>query len=463
MKVVIALFFVLFPLFFLAQIDSSNTVIVGQTFFTGNEKTKPFVLSRELTYNSGDTLSKSDFNQKVLRSKENIFNTSLFNKVTYKTVTSDSGLTTVIFDVQERWYVWPYPILENGDRNLNTWWQTKDFSRLTYGVYLNWYNFRGRNETFQVLAKVGFENQFSIGYKIPNLNKAKTLGLAVAAGYTQYREVNYSSEANKRVFYKSPNGPGREIIFGRMDLSYRKSLNARHSLGVGYYNMVVDSVVLDLAADYFKNNKAATQFLSLSYYGKYDTRDYIEYPLKGYKVELSVSEYGLGILQNENLNVLTAIGGVFAHVPIHGRWYAASSAVAKLTFFDDPPYSIQQGLGYKNSIRGYELYVMDAQNYGIVKTNLKFALVKKKEVYLKWLKVEKFNKPYFSMFLNGYFDFGYADDQLYASVNHLSNRWAYGYGLGLDITGFYDFVMRLEYSFNRENESGFFLHFKKAI
>jgi outer membrane protein assembly factor BamA len=464
MRVVfIFIFFCTGSLFLTAQVDSSRTYVIGQSFFTGNEKTKEFVLDRELTYQIGDTISLSKLNQKVLRTEENLFNTSLFNKVSSNISITDSGTVNIDYELEERWYVWPYPILENGDRNFNTWWQTKDFSRLTYGVFLNWFNFRGRNETLLFMFKVGFENQFSIGYRIPNLNKKKTWGIYMAAGYSEYREVNYTSVGNKRIFYKSLDGPGRQVVFGRMDLTYRRSLNSRHTIGLNYNQIRVDSNVQDLSTDYLKGNKAQTDFFTLRYYGKYDTRDYIEYPLKGYKVELYVYKYGLGLLQNEGLNLLTTTLGVYWHKPIKGRWYFANSVVGKMSFFDDPPYSLQQGLGYKNAIRGYELYVMDAQNYGVVKTNLKFALIKKKEFSLNWFPIDKFSKPYFSMYLNAYFDFGYADDTLYAQENLLSNKWAYGYGLGLDITGFYDFIMRLEYSFNREKESGFFLHFKKAI
>ena len=447
----------------MAQIDSSKTVIVGNTAFIGKDKTKEFVLLRELTYRTGDTLLISDLQQKVIRSRENIFNTSLFNKAEFEIKVSENNIATVEFTLEERWYVWPFPILENGDRNFNTWWETKDFDRLTYGIFLNWYNFRGRNETFQVMTKVGFENQFSLGYNIPNLNKKKTLGLYMATGYAEYKEVNYTSKENKRVFYKSTDGPGRQVVFGKLNLTYRKGLNSRHRVGLVYNQIRVDSVITDLTDDYLKNNQGCTDFFTLSYYGKYDTRDYIDYPLKGYKVELYVNKYGLGVFDNEGLNVLTTEGGVYWHVPLGGRWYFANSVMGKASFGDNTPYSIQKGLGYANFVRGYELYVMDAEKYGVTKANIKFNVLKKKEMYLSWLPLDKFNKPYFAMYLNTFFDIGYAHDEFYASENSLSNKWAYGYGVGLDITAFYDFVMRLEYSFNRENESGFFLHFKKSI
>ncbi|MGB0391144.1 MAG: POTRA domain-containing protein [Salibacteraceae bacterium] len=447
-----------------AQIENLNDlVVVGETFFIGNEKTKKFVLERELAYQVGDTLSKDDFHNKVVRSRENIFNTSLFNKTTFEVSFDSNGLANVTFILEERWYVWPYPILENGDRNFNTWWETKDFNRLSYGIFLNWYNFRGRNETFQVMTKIGFENQFSIGYDIPNLNKKKTLGLYVSGGVAGYREVNYTSDLNKREFYKSEDGPGRQVNFAKVQITYRKGLNFRHRVGLMYTYLKVDSAITHLANDYLKNNQTKSEYFTLSYYGKFDTRDYMDYPLKGYKIETYINQYGLGILDNEQLNVLTTTLGVYWHLPLGGRWNFANSVVGKTTFFDSTPYSIQQGLGYTNYVRGYELYVMDAEKYMVTKANLKFNILKKKQMHLTWLPMEKFNKPYFAMYINAFVDVGFAEDKLYGERNLLSNKWAYGYGLGLDITAFYDFVMRIEYAFNRENQSGVYLHFKKSI
>lgn len=443
-------------------VDSAQQVVVTAVTFQGNEKTKTAILKRELTFNVGDTLTLSTLTDLVIRSNENIFNTSLFNKVSH-VVNVHQQEAVVAFSVEERWYFWPYPILENADRNFNTWWQTKDFNRLNYGVNLNWNNFRGRNETLAILLKVGFEDQISLGYTIPNLNRKKTLGLSVAGGYAEYTEVNYKSENNKRVFYKSPDGPARRISFARAALTYRRGLNSRHQIKLNYTLDQVDGQLLDVADDFFKQNDTVQEYFSLHYYGKYDTRDYMDYPLKGYKVEWFVNQYGLGVFENHHLNLTTGIIGFNWHLPLSKRWYVASAITAKTTFGDLPPYSLQQGLGYTYYVRGYELNVMDAQKYGLFRSNLKYQLLNKKEYHIKWLKAEKFNKPYFSIYANLFADFGYADDQLYADVNPLSNTWIMGYGVGVDVVAYYDFVMRLEYSLNIDGQKGFYLHFKKSI
>lgn len=443
--------------------DSTEWVTVVAVNYEGNKKTKELVLNRELTFFVGDSIQKVDLDSKLNRSNENIFNTSLFNKVSHQVVWNNSSEIEVNFTLEERWYIWPYPILENADRNFNTWWQTKDFNRLNYGVNLTMNNFRGRNETLAILVKVGFEDQLSIGYTIPNLNKKKTLGLSVATGYAEYTEVNYTSENNKRVFYKSESGPARNIAFARAALTYRKSLNSRHQLKLNYTRDEISSRVLEVSTDFFKNNDTISEYFSLHYYGKYDTRDYMDYPLRGYKVEWFVNQFGLGAFDNHNLNMTTVIGGYNWHRPLADRWNFAAAVVAKTTFGDTPPYALQQGLGYTYYVRGYELYVMDAQSYGTLRSNLKYRLINRKDFTIQWLKAETFNKPYFTVYMNLFADVGYANDDLYALQNPLSNKWLMGYGLGLDVVAYYDFVMRLEYAFNTERQQGFYLHFKKSI
>jgi hemolysin activation/secretion protein len=42
---------------------------------------------------------------------------------------------------------------------------------------------------------------------------------------------------------------------------------------------------------------------------------------------------------------------------------------------------------------------------------------------------------------------------------NLANQYLFGYGVGVDVTSYYDFNFRLEYAFNDRSESDLFLHF----
>ena len=79
----------------------------------------------------------------------------------------------VLVSVVERWYIYPVPILEIAQTNFNTWWETKEFRWLNYGLYLSHNNFRGRNENLKVTIRFGYTKKFSASYSIPNVNQNK--------------------------------------------------------------------------------------------------------------------------------------------------------------------------------------------------------------------------------------------------------------------------------------------------
>jgi hypothetical protein len=59
-------------------------------------------------------------------------------------------------------------------------------------------------------------------------------------------------------------------------------------------------------------------------------------------------------------------------------------------------------------------------------------------------------------------DFGYAHNPVNPE-NSLTNRMLYTAGGGIDIVSFYDFVLRVDYSFNQLGQNGLFLHIKSDL
>jgi len=97
------------------------------------------------------------------------------------------------------------------------------------------------------------------------------------------------------------------------------------------------------------------------------------------------------------------------------------------------------------------------------KSNIKLELIEKKNSLLKKIKNQKFNTFYYALYLNFFADLGYVDNQFSAQANSFSNQWLYSSGIGLDLSTYYDSVFRLEFSINKQKESGFFLHFTQPI
>ena len=432
----------------------------------GNAKTKDYIILRELTFQQGDSIATHRKLFEFARSQKNIFNTRLFNFVEVFTPNPSSDSSIVVYiKVQERWYLWPKPLLENADRNFNTWWQNKDFSRLSYGMFIRKFNVRGRNETLQLNFQWGFERHLSATYSMPFIDRKKKNGLNIRAGYSTFREVNYASEDNKRLFISSTQGdPLQQLFYAGADYVRRGGLYFRHTTGITYHSVQAkDSLRLN-SDEFLLNNNNSMEYLSFNYNFRFDKRNNIVYPLTGQLIDLNMRYRNGGMFNTSTSFELLEVSAVInQHSQFAERWYAGGSIRAKTTLEGIPPYFVQQGFGYDTFIRGYELYVMDAQDFIALKSHLKWALVPKRKMDLPVLKNDKFKKFFYAFYLNLNLDVGYSNDELYADLNPLSNQWLMGYGVGLDFVSYYDIVVRAEYSRNLEDEGGFFLHFKKAF
>ncbi|HPD53277.1 MAG TPA: POTRA domain-containing protein, partial [Bacteroidia bacterium] len=116
---------------FSAFADEPGLVVLDVTLI-GNRHTRDHILLRELTFAKGDTLPTGELEKIFKRSEDNLFNTSLFNSTKITWLRDGDGIRVFVI-VTERWYIFPVPIIEVAERNLNTWWKTKDYSRLIYG------------------------------------------------------------------------------------------------------------------------------------------------------------------------------------------------------------------------------------------------------------------------------------------------------------------------------------------
>lgn len=455
----------LFVLFFFIQLVSfsqeNEFLTVSTISISGNKTTKEYIILRELTIDKGDTVHLSSIDKHLERSKENIFNTRLFNFVTVTKKVHDK-FVDIDISVKERWYIWPFPILENADRNFNNWWREKDLSRLSYGLHLDWNNFRGRNEKLIFKAKRGFEQAFILAYAIPYIDRKKRFGFSFISNYTTNKEVNYGSFDNKRLFVKSNDKELRESYSLSGIITFRRRLDRTHRFSLNYNTVTVSDTLRKVSDQYLFENRASCQYFGLGYTFRWDRRDNISYPLKGRLFLVHAFKTGLGLTEDK-VNLLTARILFKNHLKFNDRFFFAHAIIGKLNLLEKPPYFHQRGLGYTDFLRGYELNIMDAQQYGLLKQNFKVALLKPRVKKLKFLKIEKFNTIPYAIYMNIFSDFGYTEDLIQKTKNSLSNKFIMGYGVGIDYVTYYDIVIRTEYSINIENESGFFLHFKKSI
>ncbi len=446
-----------------AQTDSSKIILkVNDLLIIGNTITKQSIILRELTFQKGDTIDSVNLAKILQRSKENVYNTSLFNSVEINYYHTNGNDINIVILLKERWYWWPIPIFEIHERNFNEWWLTKNFDRVVYGGYLVWNNFRGRNETLSLSLRDGYYHRYDLNYTIPYINKQQKVGLGFGAGYTNNHEIIYNVIDNKQAYYKNFNIKALEEYSAEARVTKRDGIYNTHTLFLDYkFDRISDSVV-SLNHDYFLNGKTSQQYFSIAYQFEQDYRDIKIYPLKGYYYTFMVQQLGF---VEKGLNITYLKGAVRKYWKLSEPFYFECGLNGRLSStYTNQPFFLQSSLGYGNDyVRGYEYYVVNGQSFGLARAELKWQLFSPKVFYLPFIPAEKFNSIPVALYLTAFGDAGYAKDKFYGAGNPLANDWLLGSGVGLDLVTYYNVVWRFEYSVNRMKETGFFLHFTAPL
>lgn len=443
-------------------------VVIGRIELINNKVTKKNIILRELTFRSGDTLLRTDFAKSVAQSRNNLLNTALFNFVEVDTVFSSTAVTVVdiSFRFVERWYLWPIPVVAIADRNFNEWWETKDLSRINYGMYLNHRNFRGRRELLQALAVTGYNQSFAINYLKPNINRSQTVGLGLSAMYRRSHEITYETLNDKLSYIDDASTFMLKMFESSALFYYRPQIHQSHSIWLKYSTYSFSDTIYALNPDFFISRNTAPFFMSLIYEFRSDHRNLKYYPTTGYYFDLRISKHGLGFLQNSKMNVFDISTNYKRYIELNPRCYLLTGATVLLSLADRQPYFMSTSLGYYYSfIRGYEYYVIDGRHTGLGKVNLKYQLLRPTNIHLRFIPTEKFSRLHLALYLGLHSDFGYVYEPNDRNnlKNKLPNTLLWGNGVGFDVVTYYDWVMRMEYSVNRKGEHGFFLHFLAPI
>ena len=446
--------------------EADRLVVVGEIVFSGNEKTLPETILRELAFDRGDTMTMQTLEASIRQSKRNLLNTSLFNFVDGQIAgledmpapKADVPAVTVLFSFVERWYFWPIPILEVRDHNLNAWLEKPSLSKLNYGVMLRLGNMAGRNEQLNILIKTGYHENYALAMQTPYFNRAQNIAIGMEAGLEMSRESAYRTERNNPLYYKS-----RHFVFtrnyGLLTLFIRPGIHGNHRLFLGYDQYVYADTLQRLNTRFLPGNRNRFSYMTLGYEYRLDHRDNKAYPLNGYHAFFSAKRLGMGVLEEERIDALILKGSLRLFMEMAPRWYFASGVSAKWSDGTTLAYYNQRGLGFdRDVVRGYENYIVDAQGYIVLKANTKYALLTQRSASLSFIPSEKFSRIHYALYLGFFIDAGYAYDKYFYHNNPLNNKILAGFGTGLDFVTYYDKVFRAEFSVNRRGEAGVYFH-----
>lgn len=445
--------------------DSLTEITINDILITGNDRTKTKIILRELAIEKGQAYLSYALDHNLEISKINLLKLPLFNYVTIEKVYLTDQLVDIYIIVEERWFTWPEIAIINNERNFNSWWETKDLNKLDYRFSVKQYNVLGLNHIIKFGLSMGFTREIWLQYDNVFLDKKQKHYLGIYASIFYQKQAFYITYENKQQTFISTDknaleGKGTEIYY-----TYRPGFNNKHRLSVAYREQIADDSLVSLNNYYFGKRKTKLSFLELTYRFTHDKRNNRGYPTRGSWLKTEFMQQGIGLPRSNALNIFSIYSIYKKYYRISGKFYGANSISIKKSFDEYEVYNLKKGLGYRDYIRGYEYYVIDGQDYFLLKNNLKYNLLPTNIVHLNFIPIKKFRKIHFAIYLNAYFDIAYVSDKYLdiKNMNNFSNNLQYSAGIGIDLATYYDRVFRFEYSVIRNGKAGMFIHFLAPI
>lgn len=447
-----------YQLFFIASFLFFSNLVSAQIKITaiqieGNRRTKPYIILRELPYHEGDIIPKDSLAILDTISQQQLFNTALFEQVTVNAEKLDSFQVVIKIQVRERWYLFPIPYFRWVDRNFNQWWneQNRSLDRVNYGLNLSQSNVTGNNDKLNAAFIAGYTQQSSLRYQIPFIDKKLRYGLALGWQNAIQKEINIATKLDKQFFYKTKNII-QEGYRTNASLLYRPNLFERYSFQVGMgRNEISDSALL-YQPNYLPSHQKTFSYLDAALSFSRIRFDYNAYPTKGQSTDFILYQR---FSKNSNLSSIQ-FRKIWAR-PFSKSNFIFIQSNNLVKFLSNQNYIDNKLLGYGNlQMNGLDYYVVDGNAASIFKASFHHALGSyslKNKLIPKRIPIIKYQ-----FWLKAFTQLGYVYSEKPANGNRLNNTLLRTAGIGLDIVGIYDFVLKIDYSLNQLGDKGLYLH-----
>lgn len=431
----------------------NEQLIVTQIRLSGNKRTRASIINREISFQAGTAFTAAELEKQLVLTRQQLMNTLLFVDVTVYIAEHHANEVVVNVDMKERWYFFPLPYFRLIDRNFNQWWvdQHRSLDRVNYGIKFTQNNTTGRNDELDVWLINGYTQQLTLRYDLPFFDRKLKHGFNVGMIYATQKEINYATGDNKQLFFKQESITKKVTRFD-LTYSYRPDVRRRHYFRVSYNDERVSDTVLRINPLFYPDNKSRIRFVDFGYQFKYYNVDYIPYPSSGFLFEGNLYKRGI----TADFSLWQASARAVYVIPIARRSFLHLEAMAMGKLPANDYFYNQRMFGYGYfQLRGLEYNVVDGLAGAALKTTLH------KEIYSFVLHNPFPSKTHdripIRFFLKAYGDLGYAYARNPNPSNTLNNRVLRTWGLGMDIVSIYDFVFKIEYSFNQLGRDGLYL------
>lgn len=398
---------------------AETSVRVDSIIIYGNKITESDVILQELTFKPGDNVT-----QKVLAyNRERVFSLGLFTNVNIFPIFRDT-LTFIVINVKESWYIWPVPFVDIKDNTIK---------RTTYGLDLQFKNFRGKNESLRFVAGFGYDPSFGFSYYRPWLVRKENIFLSA--------DLFYKHPVNKSVAAQSLYGESFYYTIYTGSLMIGRRFDPFNTAGVwaGYDYVESPRFVPAISASESRIDRVFRAGISYTF----DSRDLKQFPDSGFYAALSFEQKGFGM---NHINYSAAKLDFRSYYRLIGDLSAKWRFASRLTFGPGVPYYDYSLIGSGEKIRGHFNEIIEGHHFYLASVELKYPIIKEWNFSIKVPLIPRQLTSYrIAIFSNVFGDAG-AVQQRNAKLS--LRDFNSGYGAGLIFLLLPYNIVRLEYALN---------------
>lgn len=432
-KSIIIVFSFTFIIYGQNQLDSDLFFIVDSIKISGNKTTEDFVILNELTFKIGDKISEVI----LLFNRERIYSLGLFNQVTVEKL-FEGGKNIILIEVEESWYIFPVPFVDIKER---------DYKKLSYGIYLVYRNFRGRNETIFGAASFGYNPSYGINYINPNLTSDGKYFLRFSSYYS--KKLNRSIIAESEV--------GQRFNFTQIStlLLLGKRFDAFNKLfgNISFNYLEVD----DSKLNYTISSERIDKYPQIGIGYEYDKRDLIQFPRQGSYFFLSLNQNGIGF---NSINYQLFKIDFRKYLDVFDNLFLKFRTSSRMTIGEKVPIYDYSLIGTDEKIRGNFFKRIEDRNYLTLSSEIYYPILSETHLNLSFIPIipDELLSYRIAIYIQSFADYGSVFKDFYKTSNSLS-----GYGIGLSLLVLPYNVIRFELGFNEKSQPEFIVDLGKSF
>jgi outer membrane protein assembly factor BamA len=398
-----------------AALSASESVIkeIEDILIIGNNNTHNTVIERELLFEKGQAVSDSALEASLRR----IENLMLFNRVEFKYIPANNGVTLLIL-ITERLYIFPFPILRLEDRN---------WGKISYGIGMAHENFWGWNQKMYGSLVFGERPGSSFLFKDPWVGNK--LHFSFGFLYNRFLMTNRLYPFDE------------QHQFSRLSLGRFWTRDFYTQIAISHRQISVKKEYASYMASLTQQDENTAFSISITY----DKRDIHAFPADGFFLSAVISQNGLftGYLDYRKYSVDIRKYVSIYDVILAGRVYSLQSS-GNLPVYD------KIFLGFDQRIRGHFNEIYEGRHIFSAHFESRIPVVKVRYFTLPataGLPAYLTQNLKFGLYTALFIESGIA----YANKREFKGKnFKNGFGAGLHFRAPYVEVVRFDYAFNED-------------